>query len=110
MLLFLKRMLIFSPNSGFRVPVKLYDALFDYQKTGVRWMWELHKQNAGGIIGDEMVQNIVPIFFSENCTFILSLSSEPKLSCNLIFIHIRRAWVKLFKLLDFWQVCTTANS
>ena len=25
-----------------------------YQKTGVRWMWELHQQQAGGIVGDEM--------------------------------------------------------
>lgn len=25
-----------------------------YQKTGVRWLWELHMQQAGGIIGDEM--------------------------------------------------------
>ena len=25
-----------------------------YQKTGVRWLYELHCQQAGGIIGDEM--------------------------------------------------------
>jgi len=25
-----------------------------YQKTGVRWLWELHWQQAGGILGDEM--------------------------------------------------------
>ena len=25
-----------------------------YQKTGVRWLWELHCQQAGGILGDEM--------------------------------------------------------
>lgn len=28
--------------------------LFRYQQTGVRWMWELHCQQAGGILGDEM--------------------------------------------------------
>lgn len=27
---------------------------FRYQMTGVRWMWELHQQRAGGIMGDEM--------------------------------------------------------
>jgi hypothetical protein len=42
-------------SGGYRLPAQLYDNLFDYQKTGVRWMWELHRQNAGGIIGDEMV-------------------------------------------------------
>ncbi len=29
-------------------------SLHSYQKTGVRWLWELHDQQAGGIIGDEM--------------------------------------------------------
>ena len=28
--------------------------LFRYQKVGVKWLWELHCQQAGGIIGDEM--------------------------------------------------------
>jgi len=55
--------LIIDPDEGeevlfagsYRMPAQLYDNLFDYQKTGVRWLWELHRQNAGGIIGDEMV-------------------------------------------------------
>ncbi len=25
-----------------------------YQQTGVKWLWELHCQQAGGIVGDEM--------------------------------------------------------
>lgn len=25
-----------------------------YQQTGVQWLWELHCQQAGGIVGDEM--------------------------------------------------------
>ena len=25
-----------------------------YQRTGVQWLWELHVQKAGGIVGDEM--------------------------------------------------------
>lgn len=41
-------------EGGFRVPGTAYGRLFDYQKTGVKWMWELHNQRAGGIIGDEM--------------------------------------------------------
>ncbi|CAM9824223.1 unnamed protein product [Ectocarpus sp. 12 AP-2014] len=28
--------------------------LFQFQRTGVRWMWQLHRQGAGGIVGDEM--------------------------------------------------------
>jgi len=35
-------------EGGFRLPSSSYAALFDYQRTGVRWLWELHCQNAGG--------------------------------------------------------------
>jgi DNA excision repair protein ERCC-6 len=41
-------------DGGFRIPGDIYPALFDYQKTGVQWLWELFSQNVGGIIGDEM--------------------------------------------------------
>lgn len=41
-------------DGGLKLPAKIYNKLFDYQKTGVKWLWELHCQNAGGIIGDEM--------------------------------------------------------
>ena len=43
-----------SFEGGFRMPGDIYPSLFDYQKTGVRWLWELYSQQAGGIIGDEM--------------------------------------------------------
>jgi DNA excision repair protein ERCC-6 len=41
-------------DKGFKIPGDIYPALFDYQKTGVQWLWELYSQNVGGIIGDEM--------------------------------------------------------
>ncbi|XP_008115961.2 DNA excision repair protein ERCC-6 [Anolis carolinensis] len=39
---------------GFKVPGFLFKKLFKYQQTGVRWLWELHCQQVGGILGDEM--------------------------------------------------------
>ena len=33
------------------MPAKVYDLLFPYQQTAIKWMWELHTQRAGGIIG-----------------------------------------------------------
>ena len=39
---------------GLLVPRWINDRLFPYQRIGIRWMWELHRQNAGGIVGDEM--------------------------------------------------------
>ncbi|ETE58895.1 DNA excision repair protein ERCC-6 [Ophiophagus hannah] len=39
---------------GFKVPGSLFKKLYKYQQTGVRWLWELHCQQVGGILGDEM--------------------------------------------------------
>ncbi|XP_006897762.1 PREDICTED: DNA excision repair protein ERCC-6 [Elephantulus edwardii] len=41
-------------DEGFKIPGFLFRKLFKYQQTGVRWLWELHCQQAGGILGDEM--------------------------------------------------------
>ncbi|KAI5066883.1 hypothetical protein GOP47_0017411 [Adiantum capillus-veneris] len=41
-------------EGGLRIPSSIYNHLFDYQRTGVKWLWELHCQKAGGIIADEM--------------------------------------------------------
>lgn len=41
-------------EGGLKIPENIFEALFDYQKVGVQWLWELHCQRAGGIIGDEM--------------------------------------------------------
>ena len=41
-------------RGGLRMLANVYDNLHPYQRTGVRWLWELHQQGAGGIVGDEM--------------------------------------------------------
>lgn len=41
-------------EGGLKIPERIFRELFDYQKVGVQWLWELHCQRAGGIIGDEM--------------------------------------------------------
>ncbi|XP_061367472.1 protein CHROMATIN REMODELING 8 isoform X2 [Gastrolobium bilobum] len=41
-------------EGGLKIPDNIFEALFDYQKVGVQWLWELHCQRSGGIIGDEM--------------------------------------------------------
>lgn len=41
-------------EGGLRIPGDVYPSLFDYQKTGVQWLWELYTQQVGGIVGDEM--------------------------------------------------------
>ncbi|RKP07335.1 SNF2 family N-terminal domain-containing protein, partial [Thamnocephalis sphaerospora] len=42
---------------GLRLPGEIYTSLFEYQRTcklGIKWLWELHQQETGGILGDEM--------------------------------------------------------
>ncbi|XP_024016473.1 protein CHROMATIN REMODELING 8 isoform X3 [Eutrema salsugineum] len=41
-------------EGGLNIPECIFSKLFDYQRVGVQWLWELHCQKAGGIIGDEM--------------------------------------------------------
>ncbi|RKO90952.1 SNF2 family N-terminal domain-containing protein [Blyttiomyces helicus] len=41
-------------DGGYRLPGDIYDNLFNYQRTCAKWLWELHCQETGGIIGDEM--------------------------------------------------------
>ncbi|KAI9497024.1 SNF2 family N-terminal domain-containing protein [Zychaea mexicana] len=41
-------------HDGLRIPGEFWNELFGYQKTCVKWLWELHCQRVGGIIGDEM--------------------------------------------------------
>lgn len=38
-------------DGGLLIPAWINDRLFPYQRTGLQWMWELHRQQAGGIIG-----------------------------------------------------------
>lgn len=40
--------------NGLHIPGDISKYLFSYQRTGVQWLWELHQQAVGGIIGDEM--------------------------------------------------------
>ncbi|KAA0193871.1 hypothetical protein HAZT_HAZT003111 [Hyalella azteca] len=37
-----------------RVPSIIWSRLYKYQRTGVQWLWQLHSQGCGGILGDEM--------------------------------------------------------
>jgi DNA excision repair protein ERCC-6 len=44
----------FDDEGTFRIPGDIYPSLFDYQKTGVKWLYELYTHQVGGIVGDEM--------------------------------------------------------
>ena len=41
-------------DDGLRMPGRLWKHLFTHQRTCIEWLWELHRQEAGGVVGDEM--------------------------------------------------------
>ncbi|KAL4943136.1 hypothetical protein BDV06DRAFT_234991 [Aspergillus oleicola] len=82
-------------DNNYRLPGDIHPLLFDYQKTGVQWMWELHQQQVGGIIGDEMglgktIQAIA---------FLAGLHYSKKLTKPLIVVcpaTVMKQWVNEF--------------
>lgn len=41
-------------QNGLRVPNYIWKQLYKYQRLGVKWLWELHQTQCGGLLGDEM--------------------------------------------------------
>ena len=67
-------------DGGLVVPAWVNNRLFPYQRTALEWMWELHSQQAGGIVGDEMgLGKTVQI-----CAFLGSMAASRKLKSVLI--------------------------
>ena len=84
-----------SYTNGYRMPGDMYPYLFDYQKTGVQWLWELHQQQVGGIIGDEMgLGKTIQVI-----SFLAGLHHSNKLSKPVIVVcpaTVMRQWVNEF--------------
>uniref|UniRef100_A0A0X3PF09 DNA excision repair protein ERCC-6-like n=1 Tax=Schistocephalus solidus TaxID=70667 RepID=A0A0X3PF09_SCHSO len=41
-------------SPGFRLPKTIFEKLYSYQRDGVAWLWNLHKNTCGGILADDM--------------------------------------------------------
>ncbi|OON18356.1 protein, SNF2 family, partial [Opisthorchis viverrini] len=39
---------------GLRLPRAMYEKLYEYQKDGVKWLWDLHTRAPGGVLADDM--------------------------------------------------------
>jgi len=50
-------------DEGLYIPAWVNDHLFQYQREGLKWMWDLHRQDVGGLIGDEM--GLVSFFWND---------------------------------------------
>lgn len=82
-------------DGGFRIPGDIYSSLFDYQKTGVQWLWELYSQQVGGIIGDEMgLGKTIQVI-----SFLAGLHYSEKLTKPVIIVcpaTVMKQWVNEF--------------
>ena len=38
-------------NKPLAIPEELYNKLYDYQKEGIRWLFQLYERGKGGILG-----------------------------------------------------------
>ncbi|XP_049868767.1 DNA excision repair protein ERCC-6-like [Pectinophora gossypiella] len=41
-------------QNGLHVPNFIWKQLYKYQRIGIKWLWELHQVQSGGLLGDEM--------------------------------------------------------
>ncbi|KAF5855669.1 hypothetical protein ETB97_008819 [Aspergillus alliaceus] len=82
-------------DNGYRIPGDIYPLLFDYQKTGVQWLWELQQQQVGGIIGDEMgLGKTIQVI-----SFLAGLHYSKKLTKPVIIVcpaTVMKQWVNEF--------------
>ncbi|EMR11321.1 hypothetical protein PNEG_00350 [Pneumocystis murina B123] len=79
----------------YSLPGDIHPSLFNYQKTCIQWLWELHCQEAGGIIADEMgLGKTIQI-----AGFLAGLHYSQKLSGPILIVcpaTIMRQWVNEF--------------
>lgn len=82
-------------EGGYRIPGDVYPSLFDYQKTGVQWLWELYSQQVGGIVGDEMgLGKTIQVI-----SFLTGLHYSKKLTRPIIIVApatVMKQWVNEF--------------
>eukprot|EP01091_Cochliopodium_minus_P017003 TRINITY_DN6549_c0_g1_i1.p1 TRINITY_DN6549_c0_g1~~TRINITY_DN6549_c0_g1_i1.p1 ORF type:complete len:769 (-),score=256.90 TRINITY_DN6549_c0_g1_i1:730-2697(-) len=41
-------------DGKYKLPIRIWDHLYSYQQNCIKWLWQLHKSEIGGICGDEM--------------------------------------------------------
>ncbi|KAF4550886.1 DNA repair protein rhp26-like protein [Elsinoe fawcettii] len=82
-------------EGGYKIPGDIFHSLFDYQKTGVQWLWELYSQQVGGIVGDEMgLGKTIQII-----SFLAGLHHSKKLEKPVIVVcpaTVMKQWVNEF--------------
>lgn len=84
---------------GFNLPGDVHHRLFEYQRTCIKWLWELHCQEVGGILGDEMgLGKTIQVI-----AFLAGLSHSRKLRGPVLVVcpaTVMKQWVQEFH--EWW--------
>ena len=87
-------------EGGLRVPSRMWQSLYHYQKVAVQWMWELHQQDVGGILGDEMGlgKTVQLVAFLASLSYSSKKLRSPPLKTALIVTPttVMHQWVREF--------------
>lgn len=67
-------------EGGLKIPSSLYAKLFEYQRTGIKWLSQLDTQGTGGILGDEQGLGKT----CQICSFLGALKCSNRLKTSLI--------------------------
>ena len=79
-----------GPKSSYKLPGKIAKMLYPHQSDGLRWLWALHCQGKGGILGDDMglgktMQVKKWIYFIRKFCFIYTHTCAYNI-CNLLIV------------------------
>lgn len=88
-----------GPKSTFKLPTKIATMLFPHQREGLKWLWSLHCQGKGGILGDDMGLG--------------KTMQVMKCVCPLVRVCVLSYGMILIcyfgRFVAFWQVCFTQS-
>ncbi|KAJ8669045.1 hypothetical protein QAD02_000304 [Eretmocerus hayati] len=96
-------------DNVFKVPLRIWKHLYKYQRVAVKWLWELHNRNLGGLLGDEMglgkTVQVIAFLSGLDCSELLSDGGRFRgLGPTLIICPatLLEQWVQHFH--DWWPV------
>ncbi|KAI9333534.1 Rad26 protein [Zopfochytrium polystomum] len=94
-----------SLDAGYVLPGHIHARLFPYQRTCIRWLWELHCQEVGGVVGDEMgLGKTVQI-----AAFVGGLMRSGKIEPGKPLLIVAPATVMVQWVKEFWEWCPVAR-
>ncbi|XP_012255007.2 DNA excision repair protein ERCC-6-like [Athalia rosae] len=110
----LKKQELHRVDNLFKVPMSIWKRLYKYQKVSVKWLWELHGRNLGGLLGDEMglgkTVQLIAFLAGLDCSELLSDGGRFRgLGPSLIVCPatLLEQWVKHFH--EWWPTLRVAT-